>query len=317
MSRCIKAIADRGRKLLSDTGGNIGIIFAFSLLPILLAVGSAIDYGHYNQTRARIQSALDSTGLMLAHNVGTMPADDLLDLADDFFAENFPAEPGVTINQLVTTVSGDNLRLEASASVDTYIMHLAGVEFLSANVDTEIVRSEDSYEVVMVLDNTGSMGGSKIAALKDAAELLTNNLFGEQTVHPLLDMALVPFSHAVNVGTDNKNASWMDTQGKNPLHYDNFDEKEMKKKGLTRFDLFDRFRNVSWSGCVDARAYPLDVNDTAASSGNPDTLFVPYFAPDEPDFTYTCTSYRRNGTCRKSDKDYDVYSNSYLADDTA
>ena len=183
MSLCTKAIADRGRKLLSDTGGNIGIIFAFSLLPILLAVGSALDYGHYNQTRARIQSALDSTGLMLAHNVGTMPADDLLDLADEFFAENFPPEPGVTINNLETTVNGDNIRLEASASVETYIMHLAGVQFLSANVDTEIVRAEDSYEVVLVLDNTGSMRGSKLSALKDASELLTNNLFGEETVH--------------------------------------------------------------------------------------------------------------------------------------
>jgi Flp pilus assembly protein TadG len=282
MSLCTKAIADRGRKLLSDAGGNVGIIFAFSLLPILLAVGAAIDYGHYNQVRARIQSALDSTGLMLAHNVGTMPTDDLLDLAEEFFTENFPPQPGVTINKLNTIVDGDNLRIEASASVEMYIMHMAGVQFLSANVDTEIVRAEDSYEVVLVLDNTGSMGGSKIAALKDASELLTNNLFGEETVHPLLDMALVPFSHAVNVGTGNKNASWMDTQARNPLHYENFDEKEMKKQDLTRFDLYDRITNASWPGCVEARAYPLDVDDTAASAGKPDTLFVPYFYPDEP-----------------------------------
>ena len=315
MSLCTKALADRGRKLLLDAGGNVAVIFAFSLLPVLLAVGSAIDYGHYNQTRVRIQSALDSTGLMLAHNVGTMPTDDLLDLADEFFAENFPPEPGVTINDLITTVNGDNLRLEASASVETYIMHLAGVQFLSANVDTEIVRAEDSYEVVLVLDNTGSMSGSKIKALKDAAELLTNNLFGEETVHPLLDMALVPFTHAVNVGTGNKNAAWMDTEAKNPLHYDNFDETEMKKQGLTRFDLFDRIRNRSWEGCVEARAYPLDVQDTAASSGNPETLFVPYFAPDEPDFV--CSRFKRNGQCRSDSYKSYPYPNNYLPDQTA
>ena len=129
----------------------------------------------------------------------------------------------------------------------------------------------------MVLDNTGSMRGSKIEALIDASNLLVNNLFGETTVHPLLEMGLVPFSHAVNVGTNNKNAGWMDTAGDNPLHYENFDKARMKALGLTRFDLFNRIRNESWGGCVEARAYPLDVRDTPASASDPDSLFFAVF----------------------------------------
>ena len=107
----------------------------------------------------------------------------------------------------------------------------------------------------------------------------------------------------------------MDTEAKNPLHYDNFDETEMKRKGLTRFDLFDRIQNRSWDGCVEARAYPLDIRDTAASSGAPDTLFVPYFAPDEPDFV--CSRFKRNGQCRNDSYKSYPYSNSYLLDGTA
>jgi len=312
---CLKrAFFDRVRAFASDGAGNIAIIFAFSLLPIILAVGSAIDYGHYNSVRVRLQAALDNTGLALAHDMDGLDDDELEALAKTYFSENFPEQAGVVVTSLQAVADDDDLYLEVHANVEMYIMHLAGVQYLPANVDAEIVRSEDSYEVVLVLDNTGSMRGSKINALEDAAKLLTNNLFGETSTHPLLDMALVPFSHAVNVGTGNKNASWMDTNGKNPLHYDNFDEEEMKRQNLTRFDLFDRIRNVSWSGCVDARAHPLDVQDTAASSSDPDTLFVPYFAPDEPDESFVCEKYRHNGTCRRGEIVEDTYNNSYLDD---
>jgi Flp pilus assembly protein TadG len=39
---------------------------------------------------------------------------------------------------------------------------------------------------------------------------------------------------------------------------------------------------ATWQGCVEARPYPYDVNDSVPTTGNPATLFVPMFAPDEP-----------------------------------
>ena len=38
---------------------------------------------------------------------------------------------------------------------------------------------------------------------------------------------------------------------------------------------------ASWQGCIEARPYPYNTNDETPSSGNPATLFVPMFAPDE------------------------------------
>lgn len=40
---------------------------------------------------------------------------------------------------------------------------------------------------------------------------------------------------------------------------------------------------TSWKGCVEARPHPYNNDDTVASTSNPATLFVPMFAPDEPD----------------------------------
>lgn len=45
--------------------------------------------------------------------------------------------------------------------------------------------------------------------------------------------------------------------------------------------LFER-SGTSWKGCVEARPYPYNFDMEAPSQARPDTLFVPYFAPDEP-----------------------------------
>lgn len=52
---------------------------------------------------------------------------------------------------------------------------------------------------------------------------------------------------------------------------------------VNAFDFFNAIPNAQWKGCVEARAEPYDVTDEAPSSSNPDTLFVPWLWPDEPD----------------------------------
>jgi Flp pilus assembly protein TadG len=68
---------------------------------------------------------------------------------------------------------------------------------------------------------------------------------------------------------------------------------------LSRWTLLDAL-GVTWAGCVEMRPNPYSTTDDTATDIVPDTLFVPMFAPDEPD--------RRN-----SSEDND-YSNRYLAD---
>ncbi|MBZ0218498.1 MAG: hypothetical protein K8F25_18220, partial [Fimbriimonadaceae bacterium] len=92
-----------------------------------------------------------------------------------------------------------------------------------------------------------------------------------------LSFSLVPFATFVDVGEGNATASWMDKNAQSPIHSENFNHP------TNRFTLFDNFTNVQWEGCVEARPYPHDVLDTPPDAGTPETLFVPAFAPDEPD----------------------------------
>jgi Flp pilus assembly protein TadG len=52
---------------------------------------------------------------------------------------------------------------------------------------------------------------------------------------------------------------------------------------VSHFDLFNRVKGAKWKGCVEARPEPYDVTDTPPNPSNADTLFVPYFWPDEAD----------------------------------
>ena len=46
--------------------GNVAITFALASLPVITGVGFAIDYSHANAVKVALQSALDSTALMLS-----------------------------------------------------------------------------------------------------------------------------------------------------------------------------------------------------------------------------------------------------------
>jgi hypothetical protein len=71
----------------------------------------------------------------------------------------------------------------------------------------------------------------------------------------------------------------MDTNGQSlwaRLHFNN---------NMHPFAIWNAMAAASpkWNGCVEARPNGLEETDTAPNIANPNTLWVPYFQPDEPD----------------------------------
>jgi Flp pilus assembly protein TadG len=52
---------------------------------------------------------------------------------------------------------------------------------------------------------------------------------------------------------------------------------------VNAFGLLGKIPNASWKGCVLARPEPYDVDDTPPNPGVPNTMFAPWFWPDEND----------------------------------
>jgi hypothetical protein len=105
---------------------------------------------------------------------------------------------------------------------------------------------------------------------------------------------VVPFAAAVNVGSDKKNASWIDKNAKSAVSWEDF------KSGVKVFDLYDELKNRDWAGCVREReGNSYELTDATPSTGTSAPLFAPYLAPDEPDDDHD------NG---------DSYDNNYISD---
>jgi hypothetical protein len=101
-----------------------------------------------------------------------------------------------------------------------------------------------------------------------------------------IKISVVPFANSVNVGSQNKNASWISRSSANAAD-------SMKAFGAPSttnvLTLFDSLKDkdgkaITWGGCVEARPMPNDVSDATSPA------FVPMFAPDEPDNFTNCTS---------------------------
>ena len=68
LSRHLRRAADR---FVGANQGNIAVIFAIALVPVISFIGAAIDYSRANSARSSMQAALDSTALMLSKDLSS------------------------------------------------------------------------------------------------------------------------------------------------------------------------------------------------------------------------------------------------------
>ncbi|HAH11631.1 MAG TPA: pilus assembly protein TadG, partial [Alphaproteobacteria bacterium] len=150
------------------------MIYALALLPTFAAVGAAIDMGQAVVVRTRLSEALDAAGLAVGSTPG-LSAAEIQQRAQQFFDANYPAEKLGTPATITAVQNGHVVQLSASANVTTAFMGLLGISELEVATTSEIVRENRGLEVVLSLDNTGSMANSgKIQALKTSMTELIN-----------------------------------------------------------------------------------------------------------------------------------------------
>ena len=203
----------------SEKRGNVTIIFAMSLVPALLFVGSAVDYTRAVSVRGRLQHAVDSATLAAAENsVGTLAAAQAA--ANAAFAANYTDTGSVVITQPAATPGVTNGT--STVSVDTSILKIVGINSINvgAKASTKAFADANAIEVALALDNTGSMLND-MTSLKSAASTLASNLFNQAGGNANFKMSVVPFVAAVNPGKtllSANNYQYMDTTASNTTH---------------------------------------------------------------------------------------------------
>lgn len=249
------------RRFIRSDRGAVAPLIGISTLVLIGCVGIAVDVGRSGLVKARLVDALDAAGLAVGARIGTP---DFTAEAIRYVNANFKANyASATVTNVVATANDSKtvISLTATATMPTSFMRLFGQTDVTVTARSEVTRETNGLEVVLALDNTGSMAGS-IGSLKNAANSLVNTLFGADTVATNLFIGLVPFSDIVNVGTTRTN--WVN---------------------------FTNSTQSAWKGCLMERGGGLDQTDDAPTGAN---KFADYYWP-APD-----SSYPKRGTASAS-----------------
>jgi Flp pilus assembly protein TadG len=191
----------------------VAITFGIASLPVIAAVGAAVDFSHANAVNAAMQAAVDSTALMISRDAATTTSTDLQSKADKYFKALFtrPEAKDITVTAAYTTANGAQVVVNAAAKVPTSIMGIVGYNTIDLKASSTAKWGSERLRVALALDVTGSMASAgKLTALKSATKALLTQLKNAATNSDDDYVSIIPFSKDVNVGASNYDQNWID-----------------------------------------------------------------------------------------------------------
>jgi len=242
--------------LVDDRRGSILPMFALSLVMLCGAVGLSVDGARVYGAKQKLQAAVDSAVLAAARRA---MADGDTDDVNEAFARFLAAslvDPEIRVRSSAPDLSTPRrVSAQLVADVSTIFMPVLGFESVEIRVGSSATFTFTRLEIALALDNTGSMLGSKLDALKISAKRMVDDLLDKAPNPGDTRFALVPFAQYVNVGTGNRTAPWMDVPV-DPLN--------------------------AWNGCVGSRPSPLNTQDGSYGTRVPGILGVMCPSPIQP-----------------------------------
>lgn len=235
------------KSLKNDNKGSILVQTALAGVAIIGMLGIGVDMARAYLYRAQLSGALDAAALAGAKSFHSVTRDQEIQA---FFDSNFNADymggevEQLNIQEVDTTTK--TLSVSTSGTIDTVFMKVFGFGDLGIAASAETTSKTTGLQIVMVLDNTGSMrtsdsGTVRINALKSSATTLVNSLFGEDSENDKLQVAIVPYVTTVNVGhlLDSEYIDTTDMPASYTYHATDLDK---------------------WNGCVEARSTESDLS---------------------------------------------------------
>ena len=259
------------KRLVEKSDGNVTVLFALAIVPLLIAAGSAVDYIRFLDTRTSVQAALDGAALAAATPLNITDPQRVA-VAKSYFKNNvsFTADDGSPI-EIDVKVTIDAVAASVNTNVKTSFMQLAGVDTMKLEEMAEVMRPfEGKAEVVLVLDYSGSMDKkNKYQDMSVAAKAMIDELDSAMK-DDALKIGLVPFSAMVYTS--------------------------MNKNFVTQSSA-----TSTWTGCTQDRKYPHNTNVNTPTSDN-DTKWgydkgLTSNVPPGPENNgmYSCANYATKG----------------------
>ncbi|MDA4845407.1 pilus assembly protein [Hoeflea poritis] len=209
----IDSVIPTCRRLTGDRRGNFTMIFGLGVAVIFLAAGVAVDYSTALMNKTRVNNALDAATLATARAIASGDVDPgVADEAEDYLEAVFIANLGVddldasnySLDSITINTTDQSVAATASIAQQFKLLQVGSSEdTITVSSSSAVSYGVSDIEVAMVLDVTGSMRGTKLSALEDAAELAVKDLLSINTdAKDYVRISLVPYAIGVNVGPD-------------------------------------------------------------------------------------------------------------------
>lgn len=205
------------KRLRSDEEGMITPLMAMGFITSIAALGGGVDMTRYYLAQSQLQVAVDAAALAGGRTLrlDVTSGDTITEgsaaykATEEYFAANFPAQYlGTQLNPLQISGKRDGSDVEISVRADGKVpstfARIIGVDEIAISAISVAETSENldaqPAEVMLVLDNTGSMEGSRILNLKSAVGEFLEVVYGDDEVQDDIAIGMLPYNTMVNVG---------------------------------------------------------------------------------------------------------------------
>lgn len=190
--------------LMKNQSGNVALLTALLIVPIILVLGGTIDMMRVLKLRAEIQDAIDGGVLAAAALTNEAAAEDVI---EDFIDATLSAR-GVDTDALAVVVessqntTGKQVRVTAQMSLPTVFLGIIGRPNYPIRIESRARQDWQNVEIALVLDVSGSMAtNNKIGSMRTAAEEFIEAILTEDAVD-LTSLSVIPFGTHTNGGAD-------------------------------------------------------------------------------------------------------------------
>jgi Flp pilus assembly protein TadG len=187
------------RRLLQDQQGNVAIIVAFMILPMLVLAGGATDVARYEMYRVQLQDGVDRAVLASASLTQRMDVEktaaEYLKTVSFIDAVDLDFDYTAALNHRAVTITG-------RYDMPTSFLPLIGINTLSMMATATAQERKQNLEISLMLDISGSMldnNPSRISLLRPAAKQFIDAMITPDTA-PYTSISIVPYAGTVNPG---------------------------------------------------------------------------------------------------------------------
>ncbi|MEO0883144.1 MAG: pilus assembly protein [Pseudomonadota bacterium] len=194
------------KRFLQDSSGNVAMIAAFSVIPMLTLAGVAVDFQRVITKKNTVQHTLDATIIAAARErqAGRSESEIRSFVSEQFETLLLANDPalGCTIPAVVFDPESEAIDASVTCSQPTTLTAIIGFEELNFTVETASTYGIGQVDVAFVFDLSGSMNNSgRLSALKSAANDAVDVLIpSDGPSNDEVRLSIATYNHSVNAG---------------------------------------------------------------------------------------------------------------------